>query len=97
MQTVYSVQELAERWGLSPQIIQSMEISGKLHRLPDIPGVRYAAAEAYQMENVGKDIQPLTAYERKQLEDKVKKLEELISEYQKKLIEVMRIAEGAKA
>ena len=88
MQTVYSVQELAERWGLSPQIIQSMEITGKLHRLPDIPGV--------QLENVGKDIQPLTAYERKQLEDKVKKLEELISEYQKKLIEVMRIAGGAK-
>ena len=96
MQTVYSVQELAERWGLSPQIVQSMETNGKLHRLPDIPGVRYAAAEVYQLENVGKDIQPLTAYERKQLEDKVKKLEELINEYQQKLIEVMRIAGGAK-
>lgn len=96
MQTVYSAQELAARWGLTPQSIRNMELDGKLHRLPDIPGERYAAAEVYQLENLGEDMQPLTFYERKRLEDRIQQLEKLIHEYQDKLIELMRIAGNAK-
>lgn len=96
MQTVFSVKELAERWSLSPNTIRRMEIEGKLHRLPNMPGVRYAASEVCQLESIGVNAQPLTAYERRQLENKVKELEELVSEYQQKLTEIMMIAGGVK-
>ena len=33
MQTIYSVNELAERWGLHPSSVREMERDGKLHRL----------------------------------------------------------------
>ena len=49
MQTIYSVNELAERWGLHPSSVRQMESEGKLHRLPDIPGVRFSAAECSKM------------------------------------------------
>ena len=96
MQTVYSVQELADRWGLTPQNIRTMELEGKLHRLPELPGERYAAREVYQLENRGGDAQPLTSYERKRLEDRIQQLEKLLRDYQDKLIELMRIAGNAK-
>ncbi len=67
MQTVYSVNELAERWSMSPSSIRAMEQDGKLHRLPDLPGVRFSAVEVYQLENIGREVEPLTPYERKRL------------------------------
>ena len=96
MQTVYGVNELAERWNLSPNTIRSMEQEGKLHRLPDLPGVRFSAVEVYQLENVGREVEPLTPYERRRLEDKIRDLEDLVSQYQLKLMEVMKIAGGVK-
>ena len=96
MQTVYGVNELAERWNLSPNTIRSMEQEGKLHRLPDLPGVRVSAVEVYQLENVGREVEPLTPYERRRLEDKIQDLEDLVSQYQLKLMEVMKIAGGVK-
>ena len=97
MQTVYGVNELAERWNLSPATIRSMEQEGKLHRLPDLPGVKYSAVEVYQLENIGREAQPLTPYERRRLEDKIRDLEDLVGQYQLKLMEVMKIAGGVKA
>lgn len=96
MQTVYGVQELAERWNISPGSIRAMEQDGKLHRLPDLPGVKFSAVEVYQLENVGREVEPLTPYERRRLEDKIRDLENLISQYQLKLMEVMKIAGGVK-
>ena len=97
MQTVYGVNELAERWNLSPTTIRSMEQEGKLHRLPDLPGVKFSAVEVYQLENIGREVQPLTPYERRRLEDKIRDLEDLVGQYQLKLMEVMKIAGGVKA
>ncbi len=97
MQTVYGVNELAERWNLSPTTIRSMEQEGKLHRLPDLPGVKFSAVEVYQLENIGWEVQPLTPYERRRLEDKIRDLEDLVGQYQLKLMEVMKIAGGVKA
>lgn len=97
MQTVYGVNELAERWNLSPTTIRSMEQEGKLHRLPDLPGVKFSAVEVYQLENIGREVQPLTPYERRRMEDKIRDLEDLVGQYQLKLMEVMKIAGGGKA
>ena len=96
MQTVYGVNELAERLNLAPNTIRSMEQEGKLHRLPDLPGVKFSAVEVYQLENVGREVEPLTPYERRRLEDKIRDLEDLVSQYQLKLMEVMKIAGGVK-
>ena len=96
MQTVYGVKELAERWNMSQSSIREMEHDGKLHRLPDMPGVRFSAVEVYQLENIGREVEPLTPYERRRLEDKIRDLEDLVSQYQLKLMEVMKIAGGVK-
>ena len=71
MKTMYGVNELAERWGLSANSVRQMEADGKLHRLPDVPGVKFSAAEVHQIESIGKDVAPLTAWERKQKDDEI--------------------------
>ena len=71
MRTMFSVGDLAERWGLSPNSVRQMEAEGKLHRLPNVPGVKFSAAEVHQIESIGKDVQPLTAWERKQKDDEI--------------------------
>ena len=91
MQTVYGVEELAQRWGLSPASIRRMEQDGKLHRLPDMPGVKYSAAEIHQLESIGRDAAPLTPWERKNLEAEIQMRDEIIAKYEKKMTEMMMI------
>ena len=82
MQTLFSVNELADRWGLSAQAVRQMENDGKLHRLPDMPGVKFSAAEVHQLENIGKEAKPLTAWERKKLETRIAELEAKVEAYE---------------
>ena len=91
MQTVYGVDELSQRWGLSPASVRRMEQDGKLHRLPDMPGVKYSAAEVYQLESVGKDAQAMSAWERKKLEAEIRLRDEIIARYEKKFTDMMMI------
>lgn len=69
-----------------------MEQDGKLHRPSDQTGERYAATEVNQLNNIGKDILPLTADERKQLTDKVEEVKNCSDNTGKKLMEVVKIA-----
>ena len=94
MQTTYSVNDLAARWGLSPQAVRQMETDGKLHRLPEMPGVKFAAAEVHQLESIGRDAQPLTAWERKQLESKVAELEAKVMDLTDRLCKIQQITLG---
>ena len=91
MQTIYSVNEIAERWGLSPSSVREMEKDGKLHRLPDIPGVRFSAAEVLQLESVGLDARAMSAWERRNLEAEIRELKEIIARYEKKFTDMMMI------
>ena len=91
MQTIYSVNELAERWGMHPSTVREMERDGKLHRLPEIPGVRFSAAEVLQLESVGLDARAMSAWERHQLEAENRELKETIARYQKKFTDMMMI------
>ena len=91
MQTIYSVNELAERWGLHPSSVREMERDGKLHRLPDIPGVRFSAAEVHQLESIGLDAKAMSAWERRNLEAEIRELKEIIARYEKKMTEMMMI------
>lgn len=91
MQTIYSVNELAERWGVTPRSIRKMETDGKLHRLPDIPGVRFSAAEVLQLESVGLDARAMSAWERRNLEAQIRERDEIIARYEKKFTDMMMI------
>lgn len=91
MQTIYSVNELAERWGMHPSTVREMERDGKLHRLPDIPGVRFSAAEVLKLESVGLDARAMSAWERRNLEAQIRDRDAIIAKYEKKITEMMRI------
>ena len=91
MQTIYSVNELAERWGLHPSSVREMEQKGQLHRLPDIPGVRFSAAEVLQLESVGLDARAMSAWERRNLEAQIRERDEIIARYEKKFTDMMMI------
>ena len=91
MQTIYSVNELAERWGVTPRSIRKMETEKKLHRLPDMPGVKYSAAEVLQLESIGLDARAMSAWERRNLEAEIRELKEIIARYEKKMTEMMMI------
>ena len=97
MQTAYGAEDLAKRWGISTASIRRMELDGKLHRLPDIPGVRYSAAEVCQLETLGKEAKALTAWERRQMKERIEELEQQVKDLQERLAKVMTIAQGGAA
>ncbi len=94
MQTIFTVNDLAERWNIDRQSIRKMEMDGKLHRLPNMPGVRFSAAEVIQLESIGRDAQALTAWERKKLEARIHELERIVKDYQAKMSRITLISQG---
>ena len=93
-QTVFTPDQLTQRWGYAPSTIRKMEAEGKLHRLPNMPGVRYSAAEVYQLEIIGPAAKGMTAWERKQKDDEIASLKEEVKELRNRLAYVMRVAQG---
>jgi len=94
MDAVYTAKELAERWKCHVNTIRVMEDQGKLHRLEDIPGVRYSAEEVQQLECLGSEAQPFTAWERKKLEARIYELERMVKDYQAKMARITLISQG---
>ena len=94
MQTIYSVNELAERWGMHPSTVREMERDGKLHRLPDIPGVRFSAAEVLQLESVGLDARAMSAWERRNLEAEIQDLKGQVKNLQERLLRAQQVLQG---
>ena len=94
MQTIYSVNELAERWGVTPRSIRKMETDKKLHRLPDIPGVRFSAAEVLQLESIGLDAKAMSAWERRNLEAEIHDLKQQVQDLQERLLRAQQVLQG---
>ena len=94
MQTLYSVNELAERWGMHPSTVREMERDGKLHRLPEIPGVRFSAAEVLQLESVGLDARAMSAWERRNLEAEIQDLKGQVKNLQERLLRAQQVLQG---
>lgn len=66
--SIFSPKELAERWGVSRPAISEMEKDGRLHRLHNLPGIRYRAKEVYELEQLDKeDWGPMSPLERRRL------------------------------
>lgn len=91
MQTLYSVNELAERWGYAPDTIRRMENEGTLHRVLGLPGVKFSAAEVHQLESIGPEAKALTAWERKRLEMELREKDAIIAGLRKKIADIMAI------
>jgi len=94
--TVFDINTLAERWGLAPTTIRKMEAAGRLHRLPDMPGVRFSAAEVYQLESIGREAMALTPWERRQKDLKIAEQDREIQELRNRINIMVRVAQGGK-
>jgi len=94
VEAVFTPKELAARWKCHENTIRTWEDRGKIHRLENIPGVRYSAEEALQLECLGEDARPFTAWERKKLEARIHELEHLVKDYQAKMAKIMLISQG---
>lgn len=83
--TLLSRQDLAGRWGFTTNAIINYESEGLITRIPDIPSPRYALSEILKIENLGKDVNPLSPIERRRLERRIEDLEKELSFYKTKV------------
>ena len=92
MRTVFTMDELADRWGVSRSTIRTMEKEGKLHRLPSMPGVRYMAQEVVSLESLDEETMGLTAWERHKMTRELKELRDKVAEYESALLNIAELA-----
>lgn len=83
---VYTVEELAKLFKCSPNSIRTMEDNGTLHRLPNIPGVKFSGTEVAQY--LGKD------YKSQRLEIENKQLRREVANLRERLTRIMTVAQG---
>jgi len=93
-EAVFSPQQLAERWGYHENTIRRMEEDGRLHRLTGLPMVRYSAKEVMQLESVGLEAKGLTAWERRQKDDRIAELEATVQKLKDRLCKIQQLTLG---
>ena len=93
-EAVFSPQQLAERWGYHENTIRRMEEDGRLHRLTGLPMVRYSAKEVLQLESIGLEAKGLTAWERKQKDDRIAELEATVQKLKDRLCKIQQLTLG---
>ena len=94
MDAVYTVAELAKRWKCHENTVREWEQAGRLHRLPNIPGVRYSAIEIAQLENVGLDAEVPTAWDYRRVITENADLRKENGELKKRMAQIMGIVLG---
>ena len=61
MQEIFTIKQLAERWGCSKATIARHERAGYLHRCANVPGgIHYPLDEILKCESVGNEYSPLS-------------------------------------
>lgn len=85
---VYTVEELAKLFKCSANSIRTMEDNGTLHRLPNIPGVKFSGTEVAQY--LGKDYKSL------KLEAENNTLKKRVRELEQRIAMMMVVAQGGK-
>jgi predicted transcriptional regulator len=93
-EAVFSPQQLAERWGYHENTIRRMEEDGRLHRLTGLPMVRYSAKEVLQLESIGPEAKGMTAWERKQKDDRIAELEATVQKLKDRLCKIQQLTLG---
>ncbi len=79
---LYSDKELAKRWGCSLSSVRRREKEGLLKRAIGIPGIWYTAKSVEACEGLEGDESPMSAFERRKLEARIRELEKKISDYE---------------
>lgn len=83
---------LAERWDYdSTRAIIDMEQEGIITRIPEVSSPRYSMEEILKIENLGKEINPLSPIERRRLEKCIDELEKELNLYKEKIISLKLI------
>ena len=83
---VYTTDEVAKLLKCSQNAVRSMEDNGTLHRLPNVPGVKFSGLEVAQL--LGKDYKTL------KLESEVKQLRREVANLRERLTRIMTVAQG---
>ena len=88
VQTLLSRQDLAKRWGLTPQAVINYEQQGILTRNPNLPTPRYNLTDVERIENMGVG-ENITGYlqrelnnlrkENRELKEKLNKIQQIIA------------------
>jgi len=94
MDAVYTVAELAKHWKCHENSIRKLEEEGKLHRLTELPGVRYSAREVSQLQTVGLDAEVPTAWEFRQLKEENASLKRKLHSYEELVAKIATMALG---
>lgn len=80
-----SRKSLSERWDYdSTRAIVDMEQEGIITRIPEVSSPRYSMEEILRIENLGREVNPLSPLERKRLEKKIELLENELNSYREK-------------
>lgn len=85
--TMLSVQEVADRWGMSYNTVRKIEEEGHIHRLEGMGKRCYALTEIEAYENKGL-ADPLSSRERQRLEWENQKLRKRVKELEGVIYEI---------
>ena len=94
LDAVYTVKELAERWKCHENAIRDRENMGLLHRLINLPGVKYSGKEVAQLEALGPDVEAHSAWAWAQMERTNKMLEKENKDLRERITQMVVIGQG---
>ena len=94
MDAVLTAKEVAKILKCHTNTIRVMEDQGKIHRLENIPGVKYSREEVQQLICLGVDVKPFTAWERKKMEAMLHERDKTIRDLRERLTRIMITCQG---
>lgn len=81
-ENLLSQKEVAKRWGCDTSTIARREKDGLIKRALAIPGVWYTRASVERAEGLEGDESPMSPFERRRLEKRIRELEKKVSGYE---------------
>ena len=78
-ENLLSQKEVAKRWGCDTSTIARREKDGLIQRAIAIPGVWYTRASVERAEGLEGDESPMSPFERRRLEKRIRELEKKVS------------------
>ncbi len=79
---IWPISILAKRWVCSRSAIKDKENAGLLKRCKGVPGVCYTAASVAECEGWDGNQNPMSPFERRKLETRIRELEKQLASYE---------------
>lgn len=93
---LYSAKELAKMWGCNVSTIYRREREGLFKRAVAIPGVWYTRRSVELAMGLEGDDNPMSAFERRKLEERIRELEKKVRDYESQFYFLSDALERAK-